>query len=657
MISTEQLIYCPNPTCANPINPVGNSLCGSCQTPLIKRYLWAVGEFPTKISPGEMVAERYEVIAPQIWLDTQPGKLPEIPEEISDEVIPYLRLYPQRLHLPQIYGCVRSLAKDGADILLLENAPVDEVGNLYPAIASSWQQATAIRQVYWLWQILQLWTPLSELGVAASLLKPDNLRVQGWCVRLLQLQQSKTTKKPSLQDLAECWQPWVNVAKTQVAAALEKIVRHMSNPDADLVAISTQLNTLLLASAAQLPLTPKMAGATDIGSQELTQNEDSCFPTANDSIEDPLLLQAAIICDGIGGHEGGEVASLLAMQSLKLQIRALLKDIAEQTEIVPPDVVQKQLEASLRVVNNVICNCNNEQKRGGTQRMATTVVMAVQVPQNIRTTSGSQSENSHELYLTSIGDSRAYWITCNYCQQLTVDDDVVAREVSNARSFYHKALQRPDASALTQALGTKDGEFLCPWIQRLIIEEDGILLLCSDGFSDNNLVEQSWREYALPALTGEFSLEDALYSWVKLASEKNAHDNISLVLIHYRVSPDYPVLVTSRRSQIEIVEEKEVEIVTETQLEVAQEPELAQSSQLLLDLDISEPATATATQIPTKSQPRQHKPKFMLIGLLIVLLGGTTVAFYAWSQFHAQSFQQLCRQLPQITRQFCMPQK
>ncbi|MFQ4144100.1 serine/threonine-protein phosphatase [Chlorogloeopsis sp. ULAP02] len=657
MISTQQLIYCPNPICANPINPVDNSLCASCQTPLIKRYLWAVGEFPTKISPGEIVAERYEVIAPQIWLDTQPGKLPDIPEEISDEVIPYLRLYPQRLHLPQIYGCVRSPAQDGVDLLLLENVPVDETGNLYPAIATVWQQATAIRQVYWLWQILQLWTPLSELGVAASLLKPDNLRVQGWCVRLLQLQHSKTIRNPSLQDLAECWQPWVNIAKTQVAAGLEKIVRHMGNPDADLVAISTQFNTFLLASAAQLPLTIKMAGATDIGSQELTQNEDSCFPTANDSIEDPLLLQAAIICDGIGGHEGGEVASLLAIQSLKLQIRALLKDIAEQTEIVPPNVVHKQLEASLRVVNNVICNCNNEQKRGGTQRMATTAVMAVQVPQNIPNVSSLQSENAHELYLTSIGDSRAYWITYNYCQLLTVDDDVVAREVSNARSFYHKALQRPDAAALTQALGTKDGEFLHFWMQRLIVEEDGILLLCSDGFSDNNLVEQSWREYALPVLTGEFSLEDALYSWMKIASEKNGYDNISLVLIHYRVSPDYPVLVTKARSQIEVVEEKQVEIVTGTQLEIAHEPELAESSQLLLDLEISEPATAKATQTPAKNKSRQYKPKFRLIGLLVVLLGSTTAGLYAWWRFHPQSFQQMCRQLPQITRQFCMPRK
>ncbi|MDD1417292.1 serine/threonine-protein phosphatase, partial [Dolichospermum sp. ST_con] len=63
-----------------------------------------------------------------------------------------------------------------------------------------------VRQVYWLWQILQLWTPLSELGVAQSLLLADNLCVQGWCIRLLELYQN--TEQPTLQDLDVSTDPW-----------------------------------------------------------------------------------------------------------------------------------------------------------------------------------------------------------------------------------------------------------------------------------------------------------------------------------------------------------------------------------------------------------------------------------------------------------------
>ncbi|BAZ69505.1 MAG: protein phosphatase 2C domain-containing protein [Pelatocladus maniniholoensis HA4357-MV3] len=648
MISTQRIVFCPNPICIRQINPVDNRVCANCQTPLIRRYLWVIGSSAATITPGEKVADRYEVIAPRIWLDTQPGKLPDIPSKIPKEIIPYLHLYQQRLHLPLVYGLVRYQTEAANNILLLENVPLDEAGNLYPALTKAWQQTTVVRQVYWLWQILQLWEPLSKLGVAASLLIPNNLRVQGWCVRLLQLQQSG---QPTLKDLGECWQSLVVNAKTQVANDLQKIVQQMCNGKAEFQDIATQLNTLLLTSAAELPLSIKVAGASDKGSEALIQNEDTCYPHGNDAmIADALSPQMAIVCDGIGGHEGGEVASRLAVQSVKLQIRALLQEVGEQAEVVPPDLLQQQLEASLRVINNVICNCNDEQKRTGTQRMATTMVMAVQVPQRIQTSAGWDSENAHELYLANVGDSRAYWITREYCQLLTIDDDVATREVRQGRSLYRQALQRPDATALTQALGTKEGELLRPLIQRLIVEEDGILLLCSDGLSDNYLVEESWRDYAVPVLTGELTLEEAVDAWIQLANQKNGHDNVSVVLTHCRVSPDYLVPVTQKKLQIEVVEEKQVEIVLEEALQ-PEESKFAASSQVLLDLDIS-----ATTQTDDNTQP-QRQPGVLLLRLLALLLGSTIISLFAWQQLQPQTFQQMCKQLPQAVQQICPPSR
>ena len=627
MISTQRIIYCTNPGCTNPINPVGERLCATCQTPLVHRYLWVTGERQVKIQSGEKVADRYEVITPQIWLDTQPGLLPDIPEELPKAIIPYLQLYQRRLHLPQVYGFK-------GDTILLENVPINEIGNPYPAITDAWTQATAVRQVYWLWQILQLWTPLLELGVADSLLLPDNLRVQGWCVRLLEL--VETLHATSLQQLAECWLPWVAAAKTPVAQGLQKIVQQMYGGQAQLKPITTQLNELLLSAAAELPLTLKVAGATDTGPIAV-QNEDACYPTDGDQ-DDPLVPQVSIVCDGIGGHEGGEVASQLAVQSLKLQIRALVTEVADSTELIPPELLQQQLEASLRVVNNVICNCNNEQKREGTKRMGTTLVMAVQVPQRVQTISGWQSENAHELYLANIGDSRAYWMTRNYCQQLTVDDDVAAREVRFVRSLYRLALQHPDATALTQALGTKDGEFLRPWIERFILDEDGILLLCSDGLSDHNWVEQSWQDYGKPVLTGELSLEDAVRKWINLANQKNGHDNTSVVLTHCRVSTGYLVPVPSS-------------VPVHIQQVEPEEPELAESSQALLMLNITEPATS-ATQTPVKSQGQQ-KRWVLHVRLLVLLVVGLSLGLFAKLQLNSPAFQHTCRQLPQQVQQLC----
>ncbi|YAF95327.1 MAG: protein phosphatase 2C domain-containing protein [Nodularia sp. CChRGM 3473] len=651
MISTQQIISCINPDCTNPINSVEDRVCANCQTPLVHRYLWASGSLPATLSPGTKVMDRYEVITQQVWLDTQPGLSPTVPEELPKIVIPYLKLYQERLHIPEVYGLV-STQESADDILLLENVPIDEVGQIYPSIAEAWEQVTAVRQVYWLWQILQLWTPLLELGVAQSLLVPENLRSQGWCVRLLELHQTES-QQTNLQDLGQSWQSLVVSTKIPVARELEDIVQQMCSSEVELDTITTQLNALLLSLAAELPFSLKLAGATDIG-PELRQNEDNCYPIASNDPDDPILPRLSIVCDGIGGHQGGEVASQLAVQSLKLQIRALLTEVREQNELVSPNLLQEQLEASLRVVNNVICSRNDEQKRQGRERMATTLVMAVQVPQRVSTTSGGHSDNAHELYLANIGDSRAYWITRNYCQLLTVDDVVATREVRLARSLYRPALERIDATALTQALGTKDAESLRPWIKRFILEEDGLLLLCSDGLSDHNWVEQSWQDYAIPVLTGQLAIEDAVRDWINLANEKNGHDNTSVVLTLCRVSKEYLVPVTQSSPPVEIIKVEEPQELEELETESS----FAESSQALLDLDLTLDLDVTEAPTPTPvKQPIRRQPVVLIGGLLGVLLAGTSLGLFAWWQVNPQGFQQICRQLPQRIQPLCPPQR
>ncbi|MEH2260241.1 protein phosphatase 2C domain-containing protein [Nostoc sp.] len=656
MISTQLIIFCINPRCNSPINPMGDNVCANCQTPLVHRYLWATGSLSAQIPPGTKVADRYEVIKQQIWLDTQPGLPPDVPEELPTEVIPYLQLYQERLHLPQAYGFASNFEEDTTDILLLENAPIDKTGNIYPTIVEVWQEATAVRQVYWLWQILQLWTPLAELGLSRSLLLADNLRVEGWCIQLLELYQTPDDEKLSLQNLGECWQFWVVSAKASVAKGLQNIVQQMCETEIELEAINIQLNNLLLAVAAELPLVLKVAGSTDIGPM-MAQNEDACYPNSLSDLDEPLLRHLSIVCDGIGGHEGGEVASQLAVQSVKLQIRALLTEVTEQTALFPPELLQEQLEASLRVVNNLICARNNEQKRQGKERMATTIVMALQVSQRVQTSTGWQSNNTHELYLANVGDSRAYWITRNYCQLLTVDDDVATREVRLAKSLYRKALFRPDASALTQALGTRDSESLRLKVQRFILEEDGILLLCSDGLSDNNWVEQSWQDYAIPVLIGQMTVEDAVGNWINLANEKNGYDNTSVVLTYCRVSPEYLVPVTPALPE-EIIE-AEIQEEEQEELEELEEPtSFTESSQALLDLDLdldlSEEPPLNPEIPPTLiTKPKWGKRLVMLGGVLALLVGGTSLGLFAWWQINPQGLQQMCRQLPQKVQSVC----
>jgi protein phosphatase len=615
---------------------------------LINRYLWAAEPAVAEISPGRLIQDRYEVVAPQIWRDTQPEFDPYVPQELPDEILPYLYLYPQRLHIPEVYGwAVLGEAPETAEVVLLDNVPIDADGDLYPAIEQEWSQASAVRQVYWLWQIFQLWGHLSEQGVASSLLVADNIRVQGGRVWLLQLfadavgvteesggEGEISPLTPSLKHLGDRWMQWSQTAQASVTDRLQEIAVLLGGDEVELDAIATQLNQLLLEEAAQIPLRLQVAGATDTGPQR-AGNEDACYPKASDLEDiaaqpnDLLIPHLTLVCDGIGGHEGGEVASSLALQTLKLQVRALLVEIAAQTHIVSPTLVMEQISAIIRVVNNMIASQNDTQGRESRARMATTLVMALQLPQKIRKSDGSELGNAHELYIANVGDSRAYWITADYCQQLTLDDDVATREVRLGRALYREALKRADAGALTQALGTRDGELLHPTIHRLIVEEDGLLLLCSDGLSDRNLVEESWKEFAKPVLKGKLSTEAAVQSWINLANEKNGHDNTSVVLTCCLVSKEPPALFEPKQVTTEVQTPR-------TRLE----SELTAASRALL----YDESGVIQQREPILVTPNKNWGK--VLGLLALLLLVGVAGYAAWVTSKPQTSPQPEQSLP-----------
>ncbi|MGB3191853.1 MAG: protein phosphatase 2C domain-containing protein, partial [Limnoraphis sp.] len=545
--ASQPPIYCPNPTCPQPRNALGRQVCETCQTQLSYRYLWAVGSTASQIQPGQVVGNRYYVGATQVWLDTKPAVPPTIPESISDVILPYLHLYSHRLHLPGVHGIYNlGTTSQSEEILLLDNIPTDSQGTILPSMAEVWPKTKSVRQVYWLWQMLQLWTPLSEQGAAYSLLVKDNLRVESWRIRLIQLHQGKV--KPTLKDLAEFWSAFIETADDEVQQPLQKISQLMQSYQASLETISGELNQLLLQQAAQLPLHLAVAGHSDTGPLR-SHNEDSCYPRKVDLEQidsyphNQLIPHLSLICDGVGGHEGGEIASQLAVKSMQPLIATFMSEINEQEGLTSPDLIINQLQEITRVINNVISAQNNDQKRSLRQRMGTTLVMALQLPQKLKTAKSLEFKNAHELYIVNVGDSRAYWITRESCQALTIDDDVITREVKQGRSLYWEASQRQDSGALTQAVGTREAEFLRPTVQRFIIEEDGLLLLCSDGLSDNDWVEKSWAAYAPAVLQGEKSLESAVEGWINLANTHNGHDNTSVILTYCGVSQQKLILI------------------------------------------------------------------------------------------------------------------
>jgi protein phosphatase len=136
-----------------------------------------------------------------------------------------------------------------------------------------------------------------------------------------------------------------------------------------------------------------------------------------------------------------------------------------------------------------------------------------------------------------VGDSRLYRITHRHgLEQLTVDHEVGQREIQRGVDP-EIAYARSDAYQLTQALGPRPDQALRPEVQSLTLTEDCVFLLCSDGITDNSLLERFQDEYLMPLLNFQAPLEEGLRQLIELANTENGHDNVTVVGIRAKVSP------------------------------------------------------------------------------------------------------------------------
>lgn len=551
MHSPEATLYCPNPTCQAP-NPESHRFCQQCRTALPKRYLWAVGEVAQNIRPGELLDDRYWCKQSRVFLDTKPGLLPESPEELSERIEPYLKLFSYQQHIPQVYTVIPVTQAVGADLVLLENAPIypfgtevgeraNWAGQLMPTLISVWSQGRAMRQLNWLWQIAQLWDPLQRQGVAATLLNPALIRVEGALLRLLELQQQAEADRsgePGLPDLGRLWQQWQPFAHPRLAEFMAQLCQNLiqgtiATGEQLLMVLDQAISVGGQSQSRQL----RIATLTDQGPIR-SRNEDACYPAsgtmATVTLTPPTLAAATqstpplvLVCDGIGGHEGGNIASNLAIATIQKRLQPLL----ESTIPLDPTRLTIELEEAALEANNLISERNDQEQRQERQRMGTTLVMAL--------------AQGPELYIAHVGDSRAYWITSTDCHQITLDDDLAAREVRLGYALYREALQQPSSGSLVQALGMNTSTFLHPTVQRFVLDEDSLFLLCSDGLSDNDRVQEYWQSVLLPVLEGSVDLGAVAQQLVTIANQQNGHDNVTVGLIHCRVvdPPDAVALV------------------------------------------------------------------------------------------------------------------
>jgi serine/threonine protein phosphatase PrpC len=218
--------------------------------------------------------------------------------------------------------------------------------------------------------------------------------------------------------------------------------------------------------------------------------------------EDSLLVlperSLFAVADGMGGYEGGEVASSLAVETLR---RAFEKNVFEGQTAADASIPRRgrEMACAIQMANQAVLR--RAKDTPGLKDMGTTVIAA------------RFSPNKQRVYIGHVGDSRCYRLRGGTLRQLTTDHTL--RELG---------MKGPSSKQLFQAVGIR------PTITiDLVVDKprpDDIYLLCSDGLS-KMVADEQVRD----VLLGEPDLEAAVYSLIEVANEQGGRDNVTVILV------------------------------------------------------------------------------------------------------------------------------
>ncbi|MBO5733924.1 MAG: Stp1/IreP family PP2C-type Ser/Thr phosphatase [Clostridia bacterium] len=237
----------------------------------------------------------------------------------------------------------------------------------------------------------------------------------------------------------------------------------------------------------------RISSATSVGKIRAV-NEDSFFVSELDS--SGALL--AIVADGMGGHNAGEVASAEAVK--------MIKDGVVSSDSDTKDMLLEAIECA----NNAIYK------------------MSVKSPQlhGMGTTATACVISENTVTAAQVGDSRLYLIKDNSITQITKDHSLVEMLIESGSITKEDARQHPQKNVITRAIGTNSS--VETDIYEFTVEPEDIILLCSDGLV--NMVED---EKILSLITESKDFENLADKLVCEAENAGGHDNITVILIKF----------------------------------------------------------------------------------------------------------------------------
>lgn len=216
--------------------------------------------------------------------------------------------------------------------------------------------------------------------------------------------------------------------------------------------------------------------------------------------------QVFVLADGMGGYQGGSIASSIAATQLPILLKMIPLEVGPREALVQ----------SIRELNMLIIEKARES--GVVERGMGSTVAALLI---CGTSEGLLAIGAH------VGDSRIYFFRGGKTFCLTRDHTVVQQLIDMGSLTPVQAEDHPQASVLTRALGRGDAELAVDLTQWLLLRPDDKLLLCSDGlsgYSDDSAIADIVSRGEDPGNTAR--------ELVELALQEGSMDNISVLVIH-----------------------------------------------------------------------------------------------------------------------------
>lgn len=239
-----------------------------------------------------------------------------------------------------------------------------------------------------------------------------------------------------------------------------------------------------------------------------------------DSIANDVRFGLAILADGMGGYNAGEVASGMATTVLMTELQSALTHTAP---FEPDDAGAEARTAAARLMREQIAKANTaifsaSQSQPQYSGMGTTLVTALFY--------------DNKMTVAHIGDSRLYRFRAGQFSQITRDHSLLQEQIDSGMITEEEAKHSQNKNLVTRALG------IDPTVEAEVHDYDtqpgDIYLLCSDGLSD--MVEDPEIGLTMETLGGNLNL--AAQQLVQMANDNGGRDNVSVLLV--KILKDYP---------------------------------------------------------------------------------------------------------------------